>query len=186
MLIMQWTCAVALFFLSPQTLVLYLLGIFSVYDKTRFYEFFTSIHALLICYSLTVVLNILYLHCPELSEEESKYEFDYEVLSGVSAQPWDDTEQCLSASGTNPFPDARPSVTQNNHVRESKQEDVTSCNKEKPQYPVLMSKLVDKVSEGVVPNARGPGKASKSDELVPNDFDDLEQLMSGIKTFVPT
>lgn len=79
------------------------------------------------------MLNVLCLHCPKLSEEESEYEFDHEVLSGGSAQPWDDTEQWVSASGTNPVPDAGPSVTQNNHVRESKQEDVTSCNKEKPQ-----------------------------------------------------
>lgn len=39
---------------------------------------------------------------------------------------------------------------------------------------------MDKVSEGVVPNAQGPDKALESDELVPSDFDDLEQLMSEI------
>ncbi|GKV30227.1 hypothetical protein SLEP1_g39065 [Rubroshorea leprosula] len=118
----------------------------------------------------------------ELSEEESEYEFDYEVLSGGSAEPWDDTEErWVSAKGTsNPLPDTGPSAVQNNYVRECEQENATSCTKEELQDPTFTSKLEDEVIEGVVPNAQGPDKASESDELAPYDFEDLEQLMSEI------
>lgn len=119
----------------------------------------------------------------ELSEEESDFEIDYEVLSEGSAELWGDTNQWISANGSNFDPDASSSASQNNHVKECKQEDVTNRDIEDLQGPKVTSELEDKVDEGVVPKEHEPDKASESveqHELAPFDFEDLEQLMSEI------
>ncbi|XP_037495196.1 uncharacterized protein LOC105628588 isoform X3 [Jatropha curcas] len=55
----------------------------------------------------------------DLSEEESDYEFEYEVLSAGTAEQWDDTnEEWVSATGTSSVSDVRGSIGQNNHIIE--------------------------------------------------------------------
>ncbi|GMN46282.1 hypothetical protein TIFTF001_015469 [Ficus carica] len=51
----------------------------------------------------------------DLSEEESDYELEYEILSAGSAEPWDDTDnRWVFASGTSSTSNAEGSVSQGN------------------------------------------------------------------------
>ncbi|CAK7355507.1 unnamed protein product [Dovyalis caffra] len=99
----------------------------------------------------------------EISEEESDYEFDYEVLSAGSAEPWDDTYGgWVSANGATAIQDV------------GGQE---KFDKEMQPSSSAMELLDDK---GVVPDVHEPCDNGDSDEVTPFDFEDLEQLLSEI------
>ncbi|KAJ0039634.1 hypothetical protein Pint_28747 [Pistacia integerrima] len=117
----------------------------------------------------------------ELSEEESDFEFDYEVLSAGSAEPWGDTDEVwVSANGTSGASNTGRSVTLNNSVTEQDQENVT--NRDNAELPPSTSTgaLVDEIDNEVLQNAGDPDLALELDKGTHFDFEDLEQLMSEI------
>lgn len=113
--------------------------------------------------------NFFPLLCSELSSGESDYEFEYEILSAGSAEPWDDMDKgWVSANGITSFPDRA------SHDREN----VSGSDEEKLQPSTSMAPLQDENDLGVIANACE--KATEADEGTHFDFEDLEQLMSEI------
>ncbi|ESQ31072.1 hypothetical protein EUTSA_v10004346mg [Eutrema salsugineum] len=114
-------------------------------------------------------------HGEELSEEDSEYELEYEVLSAGSADPWENiVERWVSASETHSYADAGGSTSQENLEVENN-----------------MLKLKKVVDEELRPSGSRPqnetGRAAVTDEKLldtENDkcyeFEDVEQLMSEI------
>ncbi|KAJ0098045.1 hypothetical protein Patl1_29314 [Pistacia atlantica] len=81
-----------------------------------------------------------------LSEEESDFEFDYEVLSAGSAEPWGDTDEVwVSANGTSEVLNTGRSVTLNNSVTEQDQENVTNRDNAELQPSTSTGALVDEI-----------------------------------------
>nr|AAM62618.1 unknown [Arabidopsis thaliana] len=112
----------------------------------------------------------------ELSEEESEYELEYEVLSAGSGDPWDNIEErWVSASETHSHADAGGSTSQENlHVENSMV---------KP----------NKVDEELLPSGSRLELQNDTDRVIVTDekplgtenekcyeFEDVEQLMSEI------
>lgn len=115
----------------------------------------------------------------EISEDESDYELEYEVLSGGSAEPWDDTYGgWVSANGRSAIPDEGGSVTENNYVKECENENREKFDKEEMQPSSSATELQG--DRRVVPDVQEPCENGESDEVTPFDFEDLEQLMSEI------
>ncbi|KAM1155993.1 hypothetical protein ACFX11_027096 [Malus domestica] len=121
----------------------------------------------------------------DFSDEESVYEFEYEVLSVGSADPFDDTEEWVSANGFAGPSDMRGLAAQSNLVLECKQENGASSNKEVPHASNSTAALDDSISKGVS-SAEEPeqdtehDQAPEPDEGTNFEFEDLEQLMSEI------
>lgn len=116
-----------------------------------------------------------------MSEEESDFEFDYEVLSAGSAEPWGDTDEVwVSANGTSEVPNSGRSVTLNNYVTEHDQENVTNHDNAELQPSTSTGALVDEIDNEVLQNAGDPDLALELDKGTHFDFEDLEQLMSEI------
>ncbi|KAM1605848.1 hypothetical protein PS2_026541 [Malus domestica] len=121
----------------------------------------------------------------DLSDEESDYEFEYEVLSAGSADPFGDTEEWVSANGFAGPSDMRGLAAQGNLVLECKQENGTSSNKEVPRALNSTAVLDDSISKGVS-SAEEPeqdtehDQAPEPDEGTNFEFEDLEQSMSEI------
>ncbi|KAL7231175.1 hypothetical protein ACSBR2_009445 [Camellia fascicularis] len=104
-----------------------------------------------------------------MSEEESDYEFGYEVLSAGSAEPWDDIDGgWVSSHG---------SVANTNGCEGDKE---ISFGGEQ-QSSTSMSELDEEIDKEVLPNAHEPDKASELDKGTHYDFEDLQHLMSEIK-----
>lgn len=117
--------------------------------------------------------------CPEISDEESDYELEYEVLSGGSAEPWDDTYGgWVSANGRTVIPDEGGSVTENNYVKECENENREKLDREEMWPSSSASELQG--DKKVVPDVQEPCENGDSDEVTPFEFEDLEQLMSEI------
>uniref|UniRef100_A0A2N9FCU9 Uncharacterized protein n=1 Tax=Fagus sylvatica TaxID=28930 RepID=A0A2N9FCU9_FAGSY len=115
----------------------------------------------------------------ELSSGESDYEFEYEILSAGSAEPWDDTDKVwVSANGITPSPEMAGFVAQSSSVMERDQENGTRSDDEKPQPSTSSASLQDENIQGVIPDASE--QATEVDEGTHFDFEDLEQLMSEI------
>ncbi|XWS45660.1 hypothetical protein CRYUN_Cryun15aG0155300 [Craigia yunnanensis] len=118
----------------------------------------------------------------ESSEEEPDYQFDYEVLSVGSAEPWDDTsEKWVSASAANTVLDIGKSIDEENSMTECVQGKIIRYEKEELQPCLTVSASEEKIDR-VEPNAGEPDRASASelDDGTCYDFEDLEQLMSEI------
>ncbi|KAL7255524.1 hypothetical protein ACSBR1_009631 [Camellia fascicularis] len=87
-----------------------------------------------------------------MSEEESDYEFGYEVLSAGSAEPWDDIDGgWVSSHG---------SVANTNGCEGDKE---ISFGGEQ-QSSTSMSELDEEIDKEVLPNAHEPDKASELDK----------------------
>ena len=124
-------------------------------------------------------LNFFCPLCSELSSGESDYEFEYEILSAGSAEPWDDTDKVwVSANGITPYPEMAGFVAQSSSVMERDQENGTRSDDEKPQPSTSSASLQDENIQGVIPDASE--QATEVDEGTHFDFEDLEQLMSEI------
>ncbi|KAL6993343.1 hypothetical protein U1Q18_011459 [Sarracenia purpurea var. burkii] len=116
----------------------------------------------------------------ELSEEESDYEFEYEVLSAGSAEPRDDRDdEWVSADGSLATSFAGCSVAQNVTTKECGGETGISSGEGEQQPFSSISSLVEDVGR-VLPNSHEPEKASELDKDSVYDFEDLEHLMSEI------
>lgn len=126
--------------------------------------------------------DCFHLHCSEISEEESDFEFEYEVLSAGSAEPWDDRDGgWVSADGSAATIHAESSsVTQNIKGKGCDEStDIQSVGGEQ-QPSTSMSHSVEEIGKEVLHNACEPDNASELDKGTPYDFEDLEQLMSEI------
>ncbi|XP_022746841.1 uncharacterized protein LOC111296681 isoform X2 [Durio zibethinus] len=98
----------------------------------------------------------------ESSEEEPDYQFDYEVLSAGSAEPWDETgEEWVSASAANTVLDMGKSIDEENSVTECVEGNITRCEKEELQPFPIVSASEEKIDR-VEPNAREPEWVSAS------------------------
>ena len=114
------------------------------------------------------------------SEEELDYEFDYDVLSAGSAEPFDDTDNgwgwvsANDVAGTSEMGtmDARDNLVQENGT--------SSANGE-PHTSTSMAALHSDINkEVVVPNVEEPDQGQELDGDTPFEIEDLEQLMSEI------
>lgn len=105
---------------------------------------------------------------PELSEEESDYEFEYEILSGGSAEPWDDTteEDWVSANG--------PTACRN-----TPDNGIAGCNVGDPQTSTS-SPCKDENASKVNESDNGKNKDEEVFEDGSVEYEDLEQLMCEI------
>ncbi|KAL5774414.1 hypothetical protein ACOSP7_011971 [Xanthoceras sorbifolium] len=118
----------------------------------------------------------------ELSEEESDYEFKYEMLSAGSAEPWDDSDEVwVSANGIDGIPDTGGSSAKNISITEHDQANVTGCENAELQPSTSRDALEDdEIDNKEEQHAEEPSKASELDMDSPFDVEDLEQLMSEI------
>uniref|UniRef100_A0A5B7AW13 Uncharacterized protein n=1 Tax=Davidia involucrata TaxID=16924 RepID=A0A5B7AW13_DAVIN len=105
----------------------------------------------------------------ELSEGESDYEFEYEILSAGSAEPWDDTDVgWVSADGSIATTDAGGSI--NIDARECYEENEIKAVGGELQPSTSASQLQEENEKEV----------NQLDVGTHYDFEDLEQLMSEI------
>ncbi|KAK4857715.1 hypothetical protein QYF36_004942 [Acer negundo] len=118
----------------------------------------------------------------ELSEEESDYEFEYEVLSPGSAEPWDDSDEVwVSANGIDGIPDTGGSSAKNVSITEHNPANVvTGCDNAELQPSTSRDALEDEIDNNAVQHAEEPDKGLELDLGSPFDIEDLEQLMSEI------
>ncbi|WCJ32847.1 GTP binding [Euphorbia peplus] len=115
----------------------------------------------------------------DFSEEDSEYEFEYEVLSAGSAEPFDDTNiEWISANGTGTLSSVGASSEQINHVTECDVKDWEKFDEEELQPSTSAVELHD--DKEAKSNAEDPNKDTEINEVSPFDLEDLEQLMSGI------
>ncbi|GFZ09474.1 GTP binding protein [Actinidia rufa] len=115
----------------------------------------------------------------ELSEEESDYEFEYEVLSAGSAEPWDDTDGgWVSADG--PVASTCSGVSaQNVEAKGCEEKEIGSVEVEH-QPSTSISHSTEETDREILPNAHEHDEASELDKGTHYDFEDLEKLMSEI------
>nr|BAB10401.1 unnamed protein product [Arabidopsis thaliana] len=113
---------------------------------------------------------------PELSEEESEYELEYEVLSAGSGDPWDNIEErWVSASETHSHADAGGSTSQENlHVENS----MVKPNKVDEELLPSGSRLElqNDTDRAIVTDEKPLGTENEKCY----EFEDVEQLMSEI------
>ncbi|KAM6588499.1 hypothetical protein CsatA_011104 [Cannabis sativa] len=105
----------------------------------------------------------------DLSEEESDYELEYEILSGGSAEPWDDTDkEWVSASVASP---------QGN----SNLENVIKYDREEMRPSTSGTAFHDENDKAdMIPHPEDSNQALKPDQGSHFEFEELEQLMSEI------
>lgn len=120
------------------------------------------------------------------SEEESDYEFEYDILSAGSAEPYDDTDKewgWVSANGVAGTSDMGRLDAHNNLVQENE----TGSVNEEPRTSTSTAALHGVINkEVVVPNVEEPDQDTELDQAQELDagttfeIEDLEQLMSEI------
>lgn len=122
-----------------------------------------------------------------MSSEESDYEFDYEVLSEGSAEPFDDTgREDLSFSGSSTARDIGESSHQGGSLTESHTSNGTVCdNKElKPRALNVVEESAPNAEEISKDTQQSSAEMNKDTEAESEDkhldFEDLDQLMSEI------
>lgn len=105
------------------------------------------------------------------SEEESDYEFEYEVLSSGSADLWGDTdERWVSAAG--------PSTSSD--VAKLGAESSSNSDHQKDEQSVKMENISDKEVNGDAMAAAEPGETNSEELGESFKFEDLEHMMSEI------
>ncbi|XP_050366785.1 uncharacterized protein LOC126785205 [Argentina anserina] len=119
------------------------------------------------------------------SEEESDYEFEYDVLSAGSAEPFDDTDKgwgWISANDVAGTSEMGSLDAHNNLVQEN---ETSSANGEPHTSTTMTAFHGDINKELVMPNTEEPDRDREldhglEDEDAPFEIEDLEQLMSEI------
>ncbi|OWM68341.1 uncharacterized protein LOC116211949 isoform X1 [Punica granatum] len=113
-------------------------------------------------------------------ERESEYEFDYEILSAGSAEPWDDTEW-VSASDPGTSSQVAGSVAENVSSTECNGENGTIHDEKDHQALKLDASSSEKTDDINQASAQDPDEDSELEQGGASfDFKDLEQLMSEI------
>ncbi|PON51836.1 Alpha/gamma-adaptin-binding protein p [Trema orientale] len=117
----------------------------------------------------------------DLSEEESDYELEYEILSTGSAEPWDDTDkEWVSASIGTASSNSERLIAQDN-PNYGNLENWTKFDGEEMRPSTSGASLHNENDKGgVIPHPDDPNQAMKRDESSHFDFEELEQLMSEI------
>ncbi|KAK2977163.1 hypothetical protein RJ640_027776 [Escallonia rubra] len=111
----------------------------------------------------------------DLSEEESDYEIEYEMLSAGSAEPWDDTDGgWVTANGTTASTETGGLVAQNRDAKDSDGERVIRPVGEELPPSTSTSQLQEEIDTEAIPSAQ------EADGGTHYEFEDLEQLMSEI------
>ncbi|CAN1256479.1 hypothetical protein LINPERPRIM_LOCUS9333 [Linum perenne] len=115
----------------------------------------------------------------DLSDEDSDYELEYEVLSEGSAEPWNDSSpRWVSAECTTSAPSAGESVDAGEAVAASDHESREKCDLGNLKPPGESS---EEDHKGAMRNAEVvAGGNEERNEVAPFDFEDLEQLMSEV------
>ncbi|XP_034690130.1 uncharacterized protein LOC117917823 isoform X1 [Vitis riparia] len=117
----------------------------------------------------------------ELSEEESDYEIEYEILSAGSAEPWDDTDEVwVSASGPTASTSTSRSLTQNVEIEEHDQEKKNRGDARELQVSTSTAPSQEEINGEMVPKVNETDEAVEVDEGRHLKYEDLEQLMSEI------
>lgn len=117
----------------------------------------------------------------ELSEEESDYEIEYEILSAGSAEPWDDTDEVwVSASGPTASTSTSRSLTQNVEIEEHDQEKKNRGDARELQVSTSTAPSQEEINGEMVPKVNETDEAVEVDEGKHLKYEDLEQLMSEI------
>lgn len=115
-----------------------------------------------------------------MSEDESDYEFDYEILPAGSAEQWDDVDtQWVSASHVNMASNTEELPAGCHHISKSSQENSTRCGTEEMQPSTSVTMLQEETNEYDV-TCLEPDQEMRQDERSPFDFEDLDKLMSEI------
>lgn len=114
----------------------------------------------------------------ELSEEESEYELEYEVLSAGSADPWENMdERWVSASETHSHADAGGSTSQGNlEVENNIMVKPKKVVDEEPRPSGTSVEPLNETDRAVVTDEKPLG----IDNNKCIEFEDVEQLMSEI------
>nr|GLL26205.1 uncharacterized protein LOC109177887 [Ipomoea trifida] len=106
----------------------------------------------------------------DVSDEESEYELEYEILSAGSAEPWDDVDGgWISADGP---------VTATGTAESSKQKENGSEGEVGPS--TLESQLPGVIEKEEIPVKDEADIVSEADKGTTYNFEDLEQLMAEI------
>lgn len=117
----------------------------------------------------------------ELSEEESDFEFEYEILSAGSADPWDDTEVgWVSANGDATTSGTSGAIEQNFDSQDCVQKSQNRSVEGQPQPLTSTHQSHGKTNEEEEMKFHVAGTASEPDEGSTYDFEDLDQLMCEI------
>lgn len=115
----------------------------------------------------------------ELSEEESEFELEYEILSSGSADPWDDTEGgWVSANGPVSTSGTCGAAEHNCNVDSDSKRDKSVEGELQPS--VSSSHLNGEIDNEAATKAQEAERSSEPHEGMAYDFEDLEQLMSEI------
>ncbi|CAN1256477.1 hypothetical protein LINPERPRIM_LOCUS9333 [Linum perenne] len=118
----------------------------------------------------------------DLSDEDSDYELEYEVLSEGSAEPWNDSSpRWVSAECTTSAPSAGESV-ENRSVTDLTNGEEESCRViSDAGEAVAARESSEEDHKGAMRNAEVvAGGNEERNEVAPFDFEDLEQLMSEV------
>lgn len=111
-----------------------------------------------------------YGYYPDVSDEESEYEVEYEILSAGSAEPWDDADGgWISADGL---------VAATGTAESSKQKENGSGGEVEPS--TLESQLPGVIEREEIPGKDEADRVSETDRGTTYNFEDLEQLMAEI------
>ncbi|GAB4826621.1 hypothetical protein Ancab_033516 [Ancistrocladus abbreviatus] len=115
----------------------------------------------------------------ELSEEESDYEFEYEVLSGGSAEPWDDTEERWVSANV-PIPGTSSKETAVVVAITSNLENETSNDLGEPLPSTSLASGHTQNGKEIADEAHEPADMDDPGKDRHFELEELEQLMSEI------
>lgn len=115
-----------------------------------------------------------------MSEEESDYEIEYEILSVGSAEPWDDTDGVwVSASGPTASTSISRSFTQDLEIKEQDQEKNTRGDEGELQDTTSAAPSQEEMNKVMAPKVNGSNEAVEEDGRHLK-YEDIEELMSEI------
>lgn len=116
-----------------------------------------------------------------MSDEESEFELEYEILSAGSADPWDDTEvEWVSANADAATSGTSGAIQQtiNANVSDGKSEIKSNTGELLPSTSTSQLQCESGEEEGT--KGHSTDKSLEPDEGTTYNFEDLEQLMSEI------
>ncbi|KAL3525153.1 hypothetical protein ACH5RR_013525 [Cinchona calisaya] len=117
----------------------------------------------------------------ELSEEESDFELEYEILSGGSADPWDDTEVgWVSANGHATTSGTSGAIEQNINSKDCDGKGEIRSVEGQLQPSTSASQSLDEINKAEAVESHVADRTAEPDEGTTYDFKDLDQLMSEI------
>ncbi|KAK9129194.1 hypothetical protein Sjap_009681 [Stephania japonica] len=116
----------------------------------------------------------------DLSEEESDFELEYEILSAGSAEPWDDTEDWVSAN--NPLTSSDTNGVNSSTVSDQNHGHESALNALDVQRSIPKAQVIEKLDTTEAPESDTitSDKCSEMDGSAHLGFEDLEHLMNEI------